>query len=250
MNLAIILCLGVMVFCGYQIISTYAERAAGKKINAKMEQYVQYTPTPSQEEEVQETRKPELEVDFAALQQENPDICGWIFLEGSEINYPVVQGKDNSYYLNYTASGEKNSCGAIFMDYANDRALTGPKTIFYGHRMNNGSMFAGLLEYRDQQYYEEHPYLLLAVPDQVYVLQIFAAREIEADLDNYRISFTDRDDFMADIQMLAQGSLIQTDVQVSKDEQVVMLSTCVRGNHAKRFAVLAKLVPYENYHFD
>ena len=111
-------------------------------------------------------------------------------------------------------------------------------------------MFAGLLEYRDQQYYEEHPYLLLAVPDQVYVLQIFAAREIEADLDNYRISFTDRDDFMADIQMLAQGSLIQTDVQVSKDEQVVMLSTCVRGNHAKRLAVLAKLVPYENYHFD
>ena len=82
------------------------------------------------------------------------------------------------------------------------------------------------------------------------MLQIFAAREIEADLDNYRISFTDRDDFMADIQMLAQGSLIQTDVQVSKDEQVVMLSTCVRGNHAKRFAVLAKLVPYENYHFD
>ena len=76
----------------------------------KRQQYVQYTPTPSQEEEVQETRKPELEVDFAALQQENPDICGWIFLEGSEINYPVVQGKDNSYYLNYTASGEKNSC--------------------------------------------------------------------------------------------------------------------------------------------
>ena len=248
-NLAIVLCLGVMAFCGYQIYSTYAERAAGKELNAQMEQYVQYTPVFAQQGSAVESCEPELQVDFSALQQKNSDICGWIFLEDSQINYPVVQGSDNSYYLSHTASGDINSCGAIFMDCTNDCALADAKTILYGHRMNNGTMFAGLLEYREQSYYEEHPYLLLAVPEQTYVLQVFAAREVADDLDNYRLSFTSREDFMADIQMLTQGSLIQTGVQVSAEDQVVMLSTCVRGNHAKRFVVLAKLVPYEEYNF-
>ena len=165
------------------------------------------------------------------------------------INYPVVRGSDNDYYLTHTSSKDKNNCGAIFMDYHNSADFMDSKTIIYGHRMNNGTMFASLLEYRSQEYYEQHPYGLLATPEKTYVLQVFAAKEIEDDLDNYRTSFTSLEDFCQDIQMLSEDSFIETGVEVQKEDHVVMLSTCVKGDHGKRFVVLARLVDYESYVF-
>lgn len=241
-NLVLILCIGVMAFCGYQIYSIFSERSKGKELNAQLVHYMQYTP--------QAADGPRLEVDFEGLQKINPDICAWIYLQGSEINYPVVQGSDNDYYLEHTASGGRNKCGAIFMDYINSPSFVDQKTILYGHRMNNGTMFADLLGYKEQAYYEEHPYLLLATPEQTYVLEVVSAREVEGKRENYRVSFISLEDYLADIQMLCQNSLIQTGVEVRKEEHVVMLSTCVRGNKSNRFAVLTRLVPYEEYDFD
>ena len=238
-----------MAFCAYQVASILLERSRGRELNREMEQFITFRPAAPATEEDPEPAGPALSVDFDALRQKNADICAWIAFPDTEINYPVVQGSDNAYYLSHTASGDKNSCGAIFVDAVNARDFSNAKTIIYGHRMNNGSMFAGLLKYRDAAYFAAHPYGLLATPEQTYVLEVFAAGEVADDLANYRTSFADAEDFLADIRMLRGGAVQQTELTIGAEDRVVMLSTCVKGDHSKRFVVLARLVPYGDYVF-
>ena len=84
------------------------------------------------------------EVDFAALREINPDIVAWIYIEGTKVNYPIVQGEDNSYYLKHLFSGEWNGSGCIFLDFRNDASFADRHSIIYGHHMKNGTMFTDL----------------------------------------------------------------------------------------------------------
>ena len=101
------------------------------------------------------------DMDFSALRQQNPDVLGWILIPGTRVSYPVVQGTDNSYYLNHTWRGGKNSVGAIFMECRNSSDLSDFNTIIYGHRMNNRSMFGTLSQYKSRSYWQAHPYVYL-----------------------------------------------------------------------------------------
>lgn len=80
------------------------------------------------------------EVDFSVLREINPDIVAWIYIEGTKINYPIVQGGDNSYYLKHLFSGEWNGSGCIFLDFRNDTSFADRHSIIYGHHMKNGTM--------------------------------------------------------------------------------------------------------------
>lgn len=75
------------------------------------------------------------EVDFAALREINPDIVAWIYIEGTKINYPIVQGEENSYYLKHLFSGEWNGSGCIFLDFRNDASFADRHSIIYGHQI-------------------------------------------------------------------------------------------------------------------
>ena len=241
---------GIIVFSGYQIFSILSERSSGKDIYEKVtEEYVSI-----ETKEIKDItyfefveKAPNIYVDFDRLMAQNPDICGWILFPNTNINYPVVKGNDNSYYLSHTSTGEKNSCGAIFVDMNCSRDFTDAKTIVYGHRMNNGSMFENLLRYRDQLFYDKNPVGVLITPEEKYVLAIVGAGEIPDDLDYYHTSFIHNPAFESDIQLLLSGSGIKCNETVSVDDNIVMLSTCVKGDHSKRFIVVAKLVPLDEY---
>ena len=105
------------------------------------------------------------EVDFAALREINPDIVAWIYIEGTKINYPIVQGEENSYYLKHLFSGEWNGSGCIFLDFRNDASFADRHSIIYGHHMKNGTMFTDLDKYKKQEFFDEHPVALLITPD-------------------------------------------------------------------------------------
>ena len=98
------------------------------------------TPEPSAEPQTD----PLASIDLAALQAVNADVLGWLSIPDTAISYPLVQGADNDYYLAHTWNRSSSAVGAIFMDArcASDRS--GFNTVIYGHRMNNGSMFASL----------------------------------------------------------------------------------------------------------
>ena len=124
--------------------------------------------------------KPPIQIDFADLLAKNPDIIGWIYCEGTPINYPVLHGKDNDQYLYHDYLGNYNIDGSIFEDSDNRPGFVDSNSIVYGHHMNSGSMFASLVNWADQQYYEDHPIMWLLTPTQNYKIVLFSGHHLNA----------------------------------------------------------------------
>ena len=114
-----------------------------------------------------------LQVDFNKLEEINPDVIAWIEIPGLEISYPVVQGRDNDYYLHHLITGENHKSGSIFMDFHNQENLSDRNSIIYGHNMKDGSMFGTLDQYQSQALYRNYPCFICIVPGYIYEYQIF-----------------------------------------------------------------------------
>ena len=240
----IVLCVAVLVYAGYQLVQILSEDARSSQEMSSFQQFTIDTDEAAQQSGSQATDGGiGFQVDFAGLRSQNQDVVGWIRLEGTVLDYPVVQGEDNAYYLDHTVLGEENRAGSIFLDYRNDSAMADANTVIYGHRMNNGSMFAELLNYAEQEYYEAHPTLYLATPEQDYRLEVAIAGEAEGDLDFVTQAWASEEDFEEALGELENISAIDTDVSLEYGDKLVTLFTCVRGDAAKRFIVVCKLTP-------
>lgn len=117
---------------------------------------------------------PPIQVDFALLRAENPDIVAWIYCPGTQVNYPVLHSGDNRYYLRRRSDGTRHVAGSIFADGRNAADLSDENVIVYGHNMRDGSMFALLPEYASQEFYEAHPVWYLLTPSASYRVELFA----------------------------------------------------------------------------
>ena len=163
-----------IVIGAIQLYKQYHEYSEGEDSYTDLEDYVKLPEEPeapsasSVDDETESGGREWPAVDFASLQEINPDIVGWIYIERTEINYPVVQGNDNQYYLKHLFSGEWNGSGCIFLDSRNRADFSDRHSIIYGHHMKNGSMFSGLTEYKKQEFYDSHSVALLLTPDKNY----------------------------------------------------------------------------------
>ena len=179
------------------------------------------------------------DMDFSALRQQNPDVLGWILIPGTRVSYPVVQGTDNSYYLDHTWRGGKNSVGAIFMDYQNSGDLSDFNTIIYGHRMNNRSMFGTLSQYKSRSYWQAHPYVYLTDDSGTHRYEIFAAGEVSVDSDVYRLGLRSDSSRQSFLDSCLALSALNTGVTPHTYDKVLTLSTCTGNGHATRWVVQA-----------
>ena len=179
------------------------------------------------------------DMDFSALRQQNPDVLGWILIPGTRVSYPVVQGTDNSYYLDHTWRGGKNSVGAIFMDYRNSGDLSDFNTIIYGHRMNNRSMFGTLSQYKSRSYWQAHPYVYLTDDSGTHRYEIFAAGEVSVDSDVYRLGLRSDSGRQSFLDSCLALSALNTGVTPHTYDKVLTLSTCTGNGHATRWVVQA-----------
>ena len=179
------------------------------------------------------------DMDFSALRQQNPDVLGWILIPGTRVSYPVVQGTDNSYYLDHTWRGGKNSVGAIFMDYRNSGDLSDFNTIIYGHRMNNRSMFGTLSQYKSRSYWQAHPYVYLTDDSGTHRYEIFAAGEVSVDSDVYRLGLRSSSGRQSFLDSCLSQSALNTGVTPHTYDKVLTLSTCTGNGHATRWVVQA-----------
>ena len=191
------------------------------------------------------SRESSYKVDFAALKKENADIRAWIYSEDTVINYPVVQGEDNQFYLYRMFNKEWNGKGSIFIDYRCAHPFSDFNTILYGHRMKDGSMFCSLAEYREKEYYEAHRRMLLITPEAEYELLIFGVLTIDADSDMYRFSFADQEEKEDYLDRIRENSELDTEVSVTAEDRIVMLSTCTYEFEDARLVVYGKLVETE-----
>lgn len=179
-------------------------------------------------------------VDFDKLLEVNEDTIGWIrfFPEPSIISYPVVQGDDNKLYLHKTFSASENTLGTIFLDVNCEGDFTGENSIIYGHRMKDGSMFRKLDEYKDKSFWEENPYFYIYTPDgKEITYHIYSVGTVEETAETYTIDFEDDEAFQSFIDFTLSTADYETGVEVTKDDQIVTLSTCTASSDEHRFVV-------------
>ncbi|MBR1830234.1 MAG: class B sortase, partial [Atopobiaceae bacterium] len=186
-----------------------------------------------------------IKVDFDALRAANPDVVGWIYCEGTIINYPVVQGKSNDEYLYHDYLGDYSVRGSIFVEAENRPGFTDAETIIYGHHMSSGTMFAALENWADQEFYDEHPVMWLLTPTQDYQIVLVSGHHSSARSDIYNVRH-DHDkafeQYLTD--MKAQSEFVPSqDVVYSPDQNYVMLSTCSFIFEDARFVLHGVLVP-------
>ena len=179
-------------------------------------------------------------IDFTQLLSVNSDIVGWLRIRALDISYPVVQGKDNDYYLHRTFEKTDNCAGGLFVNSYNMGDFTDQNTIIYGHNMKNGSMFGKLKNFNDPEVFKKSRYFWIFTPDFIYQYRIFSASVVDKTGLTYQISFTD-DEFDQFISRAYSNSVVDNQgVTVTKEDRIVTLSTCT-GDDSTRFVVMGKL---------
>ncbi len=167
--------------------------------------------------------------DFQSLQSINSDVIAWITIPGCNINYPVVQGRDNEKYLTTTYKGSANSSGAIFIDYENSPDFSDTHTLMYGHNMKNGSMFGGLKKLRNNpSEVNKSPYLYLFTPDgKTRQYRIFSVREVDAESSAYRFfsGNANYDEYIDECINESKSGITQT-LNFATRPSILTLSTC------------------------
>mgnify|MGYP002511639225 CR=1 FL=1 len=191
---------------------------------------------------------PEKGVDFEDLQTNtNEDIYAWIYIPDTVIDYPVLQHPtDNIYYLNYNLDGSKGYPGCIYTENYNAKDFSDPVTVLYGHNMKNGTMFAGLHRYGDSEYMEYHPYVYLYTEDKLYVYEVFAAYEYSDEHLLYEKDYTEESIFDGYIKKIydlhSMSTVLREDVEVTTQDRLLTMSTCISTKPNNRFLVQAVLV--------
>lgn len=167
-----------------------------------------------------------LEVDLAALQAVNEDVVGWIVIPDTPVSYPLLQGEDNSYYLNHTWEKEYNPGGSIFLECKNSPDLNNFNTIIFGHRMSDSSMFNSLRHYDEQDYLEAHPRIYIATESGVRVYEIFAAMKVTVTDPVYWLITTQESHKQPMVDFCLGNSVLTTELVPSAEDRFITLSTC------------------------
>ena len=164
----------------------------------------------------------------------------WIQCEGTPIDYPVMQGTDNEYYLYHLPDGTPNGLGSIFMDYQNDPGLQDDNTILYGHHMQNGSMFASIDQYKDQSYFNQHPSLTLSTPEETYRVDLFAGYVGEGSKP-LPIHFGTEGEYSSFIQEVKEKSTFESNMEVTVQDHILTMVTCDYDFSDARYILFGKI---------
>lgn len=184
------------------------------------------------------------------LKKENKDIVGWLEIEGTNINYPVLQGIDNEYYMTHTYNKEYSKDGSLFLDKDYNWDLPSTNLLIYGHNNKNGNMFNELLKYKEESFYREHPTIRFTTPkeDAKYeILSVFKSRVYYKNETNvfryyYFINADKEEEYNNFIKNCKKVSLYNIETTAEYGEQLLTLSTCEYSQKNGRFAIVAKKI--------
>ena len=176
--------------------------------------------------------------DFDELKAQNSDVCGWITIYGTHVDYPIVQSEDNSTYLMRNPRGEYSLSGSIFMDYMNQKDFSDFNTIIYGHNMRNGSMFGTFRKLHEQSNLTS-PYVWICTPKHTWRYKIFSVHTASVTGETYTLFSMADEQFAEYLKSMKSASELQLDAEADKDDKVITMSTCT-GNSSTRFVIQAK----------
>ena len=245
-DMALIVAIAVFCFAAYNLFHIYSEYKKGTDEYNEIEQMAvtEREPELVDMEQADSGPVPPINVDFDTLRSINTDVIGWIYVEALDnINYPVVQAEDNETYLHMTYEKNYNFAGTIFVDYENSSDFSDCNTLIYGHNMKNGSMFASLKKFtQDEELYKKSKYFWILTPDMNYRYEIVSAYVTGVNSDTYTLFKGPGDEFQQYLNNIKGYSEIQTEAgEMTIKDKIVTLSTCT-GNDATRFVVQGKQV--------
>ena len=196
---------------------------------------------------------PDVEVDIAYLQETvNPDIYAWLYVPETAIDYPVLQHPtDDVFYLEYNIDGSKGRPGCIYSEKKyNSKDFSDANTVLYGHNMRNGTMFATLHNYEDEDFFYRNRYIYIYTQDRMLVYKVFAAYEYSNEHLLYNNNFENPYDFCRFFMMAkarrSMHSIFDDEVELTGEGQhILTLSTCVTGKSDLRYLVQGILVNEE-----
>ena len=239
--LVLVVCLGVVGYRQWDYMKSKSDYSEASDEASVPELRTVPVPEPGEPEPPDPNFDLLADVDLESLREVNPDVRGWIMIPDTALSYPVLQYSDNRYYLNHTWKNTRNSAGAIFLECMCSGDFSDFSTLIYGHRMNNETMFGTLKEYKDLEFWKEHPRVYIVHDGGINRYDIYAAFEAGVTSDVYRLAFPKREDQINFIAFGLQNSVIDTGVSPSPDSQIITLSTCTERGHSTRWVVQAVL---------
>ena len=190
--------------------------------------------------------KEKVEIDFDALKSINPDTVGYIKVNNTNIDYIVVKGKDNNYYLSHNFEKKWNVAGWIFGDYRNKFDETDKNLIIYGHNTKDGSMFDSLIKVLNKDWYNnpDNHIINLVTEMGIYKYQVFSTYSIVPEEYYITTDFASNEYFGKFVKKIKSRSIYKYDVEVTGEDKILTLSSCI-GEGQKRVVLHAKLIEKE-----
>ena len=219
--LAMLVLIGSLCYIGHGFYNSFAARQQAAELQAMF-----------------------MESSFDQLLAINPDLAGYLMIEGTSVSYPIVQAQDNDFYLRKDFYGRSNNHGIPFMDYRVNLSAPSDNLVIYGHNMKDGQIFGEVLNYRELDYYAAHPVIHFHTPSQtgIYkIIGVFIADGADPSFAYHNFieaeTAADMEEFL---QQVALRSLIQTTVDAKAGDKLLTLSTCTYEFDQARFVVVAR----------
>ena len=220
----------IAIVCISYIISWYRENSANKEVMDNI-----YQDTIETNEETGEEK-----IDFAKLKAKNADIRGWLKVNNTNVDYPVVQSTDNSYYLTRNFNGESNLAGWVFADYRVKNDGTEKNYVIYGHNMKDGSMFGSLKKTLNSDWYNNQDNMIITYETEIGIssYKVFSVYEIPVETYYTNRTFSSDAEYQKFLDTLKSRSKKDFGVKLTPSDKILTLSTCA-SNSNNRYVVHA-----------
>ncbi len=213
----------LLVYSSINIFKWYNNNKENKQIINEIAESVTIN------EDTNEEKK--YKINFEELKQKNSDTVAWLKVENTNIEFPIVQANNNSYYLTHNFDKKYNVAGWIFADYKNKLDGTDRNIVVYGHNMRNNSMFGSLKDVITEEWYnnEENKYITFVTENDYQTYQVFSVYQIKTE-DYYIQTEFKSNEFTEFIDTITKRSKKDFGINVSKEDTILTLSTCSNNN--------------------
>jgi len=244
-KLVTVVCLAVFIFAGHGLFDIFMDYYQNRKMLSDVQDTFYNAVAAEQDNQNEQTGDSKsIRPGFEELLKQNQDVVGWITIDGTQIDYPILQSSNNEYYLTNNYNQGDSRAGSIFLDYRNDVSSSDLNTVVYGHRMKDGSMFQHLTKFLDKDFFEAHRTFEFDTLYDSYEAEIFAVYNTLTDFDYIKTDFANELEYAQFLADIKETSEFETDVELSTDDRIITLSTCdyELDQDEGRLVVQAKLV--------
>ncbi len=230
-KIVMLICFILLIYSIYNIIMWYVDNNKNETIKEEINEIINNSEDNNG-------------IDFKTLKEKNNEIIAYLKVNNTNIDYVVVKGSDNSYYLKHNLYKEYNRAGWIFMDFHNKLDGSDKNIVIYGHNTMDGTMFGTLRNVIKKEWYEneENHIIQLVLENEILTYQVFSTYSIP--VEDYYINtiFKDNNEFNKFVNTLKNRSVYNYGVEVNGEDSILTLSTCT-GNGKSRMVLHAKLIP-------